>query len=47
MLTEQGMLLSSILKRKAGVRDDFWVDGVKLSCYSVTKWCETSLVEER
>jgi hypothetical protein len=47
MLTEQGMLLPSILKRKARVRDDFWEDGIKLSRYSVTKWCETNLVEER
>ncbi|MEE8150878.1 MAG: AMMECR1 domain-containing protein [Nitrosomonadaceae bacterium] len=29
------------LKRKAGLPDDFWADSVKLSCYTVTKWCET------
>jgi AmmeMemoRadiSam system protein A len=28
------------LKRKAGLPDDFWQPGVKLSCYTVSKWCE-------
>lgn len=28
------------LKRKAGLPDDFWAEGVKLSRYTVTKWRE-------
>ena len=28
------------LRRKAGLPDDFWEEGVKLSRYSVTKWNE-------
>jgi hypothetical protein len=28
------------LKRKAGLPDDFWVDEIRLSRYSVTKWKE-------
>ena len=28
------------LKRKAGLPDDFWAEGVKLSRYTVTKWGE-------
>lgn len=28
------------LKRKAGLPDDFWAEGVKLSRYTVTKWSE-------
>jgi AmmeMemoRadiSam system protein A len=28
------------LKRKAGLSDDFWAEGVKLSRYTVTKWRE-------
>lgn len=30
----------AMLKRKAGLPEDFWADGVKLSRYSVTKWSE-------
>ncbi len=30
----------AMLKRKAGLPDDFWEEGVKLSRYTVTKWCE-------
>lgn len=30
----------SQLKRKAGLPDDFWAEGVKLSRYTVTKWSE-------
>jgi AmmeMemoRadiSam system protein A len=29
------------LKRKAGLPEDFWAEGVKLSRYSVTKWSES------
>ncbi len=31
----------AMLRRKAGLPDDFWAEGVKLSRYSVTKWSET------
>jgi AmmeMemoRadiSam system protein A len=31
----------AMLRRKAGLPDDFWVEGVKLSRYSVTKWSES------
>ncbi|MEO6976589.1 MAG: AmmeMemoRadiSam system protein A [Gallionella sp.] len=30
----------AMLRRKAGLPDDFWAEGVKLSRYSVTKWSE-------
>jgi uncharacterized protein len=30
----------AMLRRKAGLPDDFWEEGVKLSRYSVTKWSE-------
>ncbi len=30
----------SMLRRKAGLPDDFWAEGVKLSRYTVTKWSE-------
>jgi len=30
----------AMLRRKAGLPDDFWAEGVKLSRYSVTKWKE-------
>lgn len=30
----------AMLKRKAGLPDDFWADEVKLSSYTVTKWSE-------
>ena len=29
-----------MLRRKAGLPDDFWAEDVKLSRYSVTKWSE-------
>lgn len=29
------------LKRKAGVSEHYWSDTVRLSCYTVEKWCET------
>ena len=29
-----------MLRRKAGLPEDFWADGVKLSRYTVTKWSE-------
>jgi AmmeMemoRadiSam system protein A len=29
-----------MLRRKAGLPDDFWAEGVKLSRYTVTKWSE-------
>ena len=31
------------LRRKAGLPDDFWDDGVKLSRYTVTKWSEEKI----
>ena len=31
----------AMLRRKAGLPDDFWAEGVKLSRYSVTKWSES------
>ena len=31
----------AMLRRKAGLPDDFWADDVKLSRYSVTKWSES------
>jgi len=30
----------AMLKRKAGLPEDFWEEGVKLSRYTVTKWIE-------
>jgi AmmeMemoRadiSam system protein A len=30
----------AMLRRKAGLPDDFWAEGVKLSRYGVTKWSE-------
>ena len=30
----------AMLRRKAGLPDDFWAEGVKLSRYTVTKWKE-------
>jgi len=30
-----------MLRRKAGLPDDFWAEGVKLSRYTVTKWSES------
>ena len=34
----------ALLRRKAGLPDDFWEEGVKLSRYSVTKWSEKDYV---
>jgi uncharacterized protein len=34
----------AMLRRKAGLPDDFWADDVKLSRYSVTKWREKDYV---
>ncbi|MGB9094651.1 MAG: AmmeMemoRadiSam system protein A [Gallionella sp.] len=31
----------AMLRRKAGLPDDFWAEGVKLSRYNVTKWSES------
>ncbi len=31
----------AMLKRKAGLPEDFWAEGVKLSRYTVTKWSES------
>jgi len=31
----------AMLRRKAGLPEDFWADGVKLSRYTVTKWSES------
>jgi AmmeMemoRadiSam system protein A len=33
----------AMLRRKAGLPDDFWDEGVKLSRYSVTKWSEKTM----
>jgi len=38
-LTQPRQFLA-MLKRKAGLPDDFWADGIKLSRYTVTKWSE-------
>lgn len=37
----QPRLFMAQLKRKAGLPEDFWAEGVKLSRYSVTKWSES------
>jgi AmmeMemoRadiSam system protein A len=34
----------AMLRRKAGLPDDFWAEGVKLSRYTVTKWRENDYV---
>jgi AmmeMemoRadiSam system protein A len=34
----------AMLRRKAGLPEDFWAEGVKLSRYSVTKWREKDYV---
>ena len=31
----------AMLRRKAGLPEDFWAEGVKLSRYTVTKWSES------
>lgn len=36
----QPRLFLAMLRRKAGLPDDFWEEGVKLSRYTVTKWSE-------
>ena len=33
----------AMLRRKAGLPDDFWAEGIKLSRYTVTKWSETEV----
>jgi hypothetical protein len=33
----------AMLKRKAGLPDDFWADGIKLSRYTVEKWREKTI----
>jgi len=33
-----------MLRRKAGLPDDFWAEGVKLSRYTVTKWSESEIL---
>lgn len=35
-----------MLRRKAGLPEDFWTDEVKLSRYTVTKWRETDYVKK-
>ncbi len=42
----QPHLFLAMLKRKAGLPDNFWAEDVKLSRYTVTKWRETDLDEE-
>jgi len=37
----QPRLFMAQLKRKAGLPEDFWAEGVKLSRYSVAKWSES------
>jgi uncharacterized protein len=38
----------AMLRRKAGLPDDFWEQGVKLSRYTVTKWSESEKsIQER
>lgn len=36
----------AMLRRKAGLPDDFWAEDVKLSRYSVTKWREKDLAKK-
>jgi len=36
----------AMLRRKAGLPDDFWAEGVKLSRYTVTKWSEKDQVKK-
>ncbi|MCG6933791.1 MAG: AmmeMemoRadiSam system protein A [Gallionella sp.] len=33
----------AMLRRKAGLPDDFWAEGIKLSRYTVTKWSEAEV----
>ncbi|MEK7769160.1 MAG: AmmeMemoRadiSam system protein A [Pseudomonadota bacterium] len=42
----QPHLFLAMLKRKAGLPDNFWAEDVKLSRYTVTKWREADLDEE-
>ncbi|HUW26247.1 MAG TPA: AmmeMemoRadiSam system protein A [Gallionella sp.] len=35
----------AMLKRKAGLPDDFWADEIKLARYGVTKWREADLAK--
>lgn len=41
----QPHMFLAMLKRKAGLPDNFWAEDVKLSRYTVTKWHETDLDE--
>lgn len=34
------------LKSKAQLSEDFWAEDIKLSRYTVSKWCETDYLEE-
>lgn len=34
------------LKSKAGLSEDFWADDIRLSRYTVSKWCETDYCKE-
>ncbi len=40
----QPYLFLAMLKRKAGLPDNFWAEDIKLSRYTVTKWREADLV---
>lgn len=42
----QPYLFLAMLKRKAGLPDNFWAEDIKLSRYTVTKWREADLVKE-
>ncbi|MDP1558044.1 MAG: AmmeMemoRadiSam system protein A [Nitrosomonas sp.] len=42
----QPQLFLAELKRKAGLSRGFWAEGIKLSRYTVTKWCESDVIEE-
>ena len=34
------------LKYKAGLPPDFWSEEVRLSCYTVSKWKESDILED-
>lgn len=42
----QPQLFLRELKAKAGLSEDFWAENVKLSRYTVNKWCEADFSEE-
>ena len=42
----QPQLFLGKLKSKAGLHEEFWADGVKLSRYTVSKWREADFFEE-